>query len=187
MSAEHRLTRRKVVVSAAGLAFAGLVSKSGVAGIAQAGTTPFSPGFTEIVVGRIQRLIDDRDLEVLTADGPQVVHFTDGALFWRERPADLAAFSVGEEVVIEGSSESGSFVGNAMINVYEVIEAPIVGKRGTRLRTPKGQIDISDSTRYEHEGVLSPVPANKVRVGADVVALGRVDASSGDLITFRIY
>jgi hypothetical protein len=109
-------------------------------------------------------------------------------LFWREQPVELSAFVQNEQVVIEGSSVAGAFVGTAMINVYRlVVESTITGRRGSTVSTDDREVQLIPATRYAHEGIVGPVPPQKIAVGEKMTALGRIDEPSADLVALRIY
>lgn len=182
-----RLTRRGAVLGAVGAAV-GVASLDELSGEARAAGAPFSPGFTEVVLGKVSRIPSDSSIEVVTSDGARTISFREGSFFWREAPVPLSAFQAGEEVVIEGSSDSGAFVGHAMVNLYRgFYDGRVQSRVGSDVRSDRGAVQLLGTTLLQDDGVLSPVPAQRLAPGASFAAMGRLEASTSDLVALRIY
>ncbi len=185
--ATRKVSRGAAIAGGFGAAAAVARALGGGAGRAHAAAHPFAPGFAEVVYGRLRRVIDDATVEITTSSGVQTVAFEAGSLFWREGEASLADFAPGEEVLVEGMSSSGAFVGYALINIYRGVEAHILGRSGSRLTTDHGAVRLIAATRFQHDGHVTPLPAARTAVGADVDVLGRLDPAAGDLVALRVY
>jgi hypothetical protein len=189
MDEQHPVTRRRVVVSAAGAAFLGFSGRA----LAESGTVvsaqgdPFCAEGKELLAGRIVEILSSTSLELATGDGVRVVEFAPDALVWREGRAELSEFQPGEDVLIEGSGIGEGFRGSAMLNKLVDFEATVKGRSGSELETSQGRIQFTDKTRYQHDGNVADVDSASIPDGAQLVGLGRVDVNTDDIVAVRIY
>jgi hypothetical protein len=187
-SAPRKLPRAAAIAAGVGAASALTAALGGRTPAAHAAPRPFSPGFADVVYGRLRRVqVDPPEIDIAAADGVHTVSFSAGALFWREGSAGLAAFQPGEEVLVEGTKSDGSFVAYALINLYRGLEAHILGHDGRRLTTDHGRVRLVDATRFQHDGDVTAVPTARIAVGSEVDVLGRLDPDAGDLVALRLY
>lgn len=183
---QPRLTRGAVV--AAGLGAVGVVAGVGAlaATSANAAGLPFSPGFADTVHGNLRRIVSESEIELTTPSGVEPVSFAENTLFWREGPSEIHAFLPGEEIIVEGTITGGRMLGYAMINMYRGIEARVLARSGSNLRTDQGGVRLIGSSRFQNQGTVAVVPDAAIAPGEDVVALGRLDADGG-FIALRLY
>lgn len=108
----------------------------------------------------------------------------------REGGARLSDFAVGEEVAAEGAHADGVMQATSFECVYRVVEAVISARTRNTLDTDRGKVQLTRATAPRGgEAVgyrLRPEHPDKLGPGDKVVAMGRRDPGTGDLIAVSV-
>lgn len=191
MSTERRPTRRDVLVAGAAAtgALAGIQAAPAFASRVHRGQDePFSALPKDVVLGRLTAVWQDRQLELKTPEGAtRVVQLAPDVHLWKDEPVSLDAFTLGEELVVEGTDSDDTFVGTAVINLVHGIEDRITTARGERRGLTGGTLRLTKHTRYQDEhGLQAPRPEHTAP-GARVKTLVRIDPAAAEFVAVRLY
>lgn len=182
---DQRIDRGRLLL-AGGVALGGFAGFDAIAGASRRSGNEgaFSPA-DRALSGRITESSANR-LVVETADGAFVsVTFGSSAVVWRERPARLAEFEIGEEVVVEGEFIGDEYHGTALINAYRTVNGTVTGRRGDRVLTTDKTVRVVAATRRQVGPEMHRVEARDFSVGDSLVGYGRIEPKSGELILLR--
>jgi hypothetical protein len=181
------LTRRQALVGAGGA----------VGGLAALGAVPAAAAHEEgtSLGGVITRIDGPRRLEIEPADpkarGRVAVELSRNAELYRDQPATLSDFAVGDEVAVGGtSSADGTFAATRLESIYRLVETKVERRDGDRLDTADGTLELHGSSRAEGGHAaghhLEAKPLGELRAGDRVVATGRRHATRPVLLVSEI-
>lgn len=141
------------------------------------------------VIGEVSAA--DRALVAIEGLGPTQVQTTPDAQVLRDEITDLMAFAEGETVSLRGQQQpDGTFLATAFEAVYEMTEATILRRKGDSLETDKGTFELGAATKHVPGAAFGHTLAvrsdHRLRAGDVVVAHGRLDPASGNLLVRRI-
>lgn len=126
------------------------------------------------------------ELRLRTVDGSISVTLRGDAEIWRDGPADLADFLIGEEVVAYGEWHDGVFDATRLEPLYRMDDGVVLKTEPDRIVTNNGTVLLTPLTRYRQGEQLDAAPPSKITRGQHIRALGRRKANSPDLLGLRI-
>jgi hypothetical protein len=172
------LSRRSLLLGAGGAA-------AGLAGIhAPAVAGRVSSG--EVVAGRLARVAIPDEAEIDASDGAVRVVFARSATFWRDRPAQLAAFVPGDEVVAEGRWAGAVFEADHLVTMFRPVDGRVVALANGRLVTTGGAVRLTPDTRVLTAEASTPVLAGAISEGDEVSVLARREPATGALVAVAV-
>lgn len=109
-----------------------------------------------------------------------------GAVLFRDRAVDLGAFEAGDEVTAEGGWRGDTFVAERITSTFRVVSGTVTSRSGSRLATTDGVIRLAGTTEADDGEGLQARRLSSLGVGDAVVARGRLDRATGELVAFRV-
>lgn len=192
MNVNRTVSRRRFVAGSLGVLAGGVVGASGAAAGAVGGNGP-GPFTGETIDGR-QLLIgaiaqppsgSRIRLEGDASLGSVVVQ--PGARLWRDEPAALADFQVGDEIVAYGERHGLDFLAERIEPLYQSLTGKVVSVDGDQLETTSGRVlFVSTSVAIETDGSRSAVNAGDFRPGDSITLGGRREQGNDVLIVSRV-
>ena len=129
---------------------------------------------------------DDSGLLIMTNYSEISVRAGSECIIWKDHPAGLTDFVPGDHVVASGQWDGSTFLASQIEILGYVVEARVERRRGDALETDRGVVFISSSTKASDAFGATPRNPSEISPGMRVVAEGRIDPDSNDLIAWTI-
>jgi hypothetical protein len=140
----------------------------------------------EEISGPIEQVGPDQVIVRQYDGAATVVHFSDDAVFFKDKVTELDAFEPGDEVSIEGEWALGSFIGSYMMPVYILLEGKIEERTGQRMRLPGKDVLLIPETHAEESRETRAKPIDRLNQGDVIRAMGRVHPQTSELVAMRV-
>ena len=137
------------------------------------------------MVSGVVTAVEPRALRLETRDGPVVVDVDREATMWRLGPARLSDYVPGDDVVVEGRWEYGTFVGSSLEVMTRIVSGEITARSASRLETANATIHVNGNTRaipsVDAEGRLYVAkPLDELAVGDEILASVLFEPTTGE-------
>lgn len=127
--------------------------------------------------------IGDGKLIIDSADSGSVeIELASHARIDREGPAPLSAYRPGDEVVVLGAPQDGTFIAVGIAPMFRTIKATVASREGPLLRTNNGKVLLTSRTVpkgwVKGERRVTALPLTDLKAGSEIKVMGLVNQKS---------